>query len=106
MNLNILGVSEILNPTWDIHFENVSVKSGSVTAPTPTIDTDQTTVSYSVTLNTPGDYFEFTSTAPLSSPHAVFYGSCKIEADNDGVKDIRIPTFQMSVDEAYPRLIN
>ena len=59
-NLNILGVSEILNPTWDIHFENVSVKSGSVTAPTPTIDTDQTTVSYSVTLNTPGDYFEFT----------------------------------------------
>ena len=59
-NLNILGVSEILNPTWDIHFENVQVKSGSVTAPTPTIDTDQTTVSYSVTLNTPGDYFEFT----------------------------------------------
>lgn len=54
----------------------------------------------------PGEYFEFTSTAPLSSPHAVFYGSCKIEADNDGVKDIRIPTFQMSVDEAYPHLVN
>ena len=59
-NLNILGVAGILNPTWDIHFENVQVKSGSVTAPTPTIDTNKTTVSYSVTLNTPGDFYEFT----------------------------------------------
>ena len=59
-NLNILGVAGILNPTWDIHFENVQVKSGSVTSPTPTIDTNKTTVSYSVTLNTPGDFYEFT----------------------------------------------
>ena len=59
-NLNILGVANILNPTWDIHFENVQVKSGSVTAPTPAIDSNQTTVSYSVTLNTPGDFYEFT----------------------------------------------
>ena len=59
-NLNILGVAGILNPTWDIHFENVVVKTGSVTAPTPTIDSNQTTVSYSVTLNTPGDFYEFT----------------------------------------------
>ena len=59
-NLNILGVAGILNPTWNIHFENVVVKTGSVTAPTPSIDSNQTTVSYSVTLNTPGDFYEFT----------------------------------------------
>ena len=59
-NLNIVGAGTINNPTWDIHWENVSVKSGSVTASTPAIDTAKTTVSYSVTLNLPGDYFEFT----------------------------------------------
>jgi len=48
----------------------------------------------------PGEYFEFTSTAPLTSANAVFYGSCKIKAANDEIKDIRIPTFEMSVNEA------
>ena len=59
-NLNILGSSQISAPTWDIHWENVSVKSGSVSAQTPTIDTNKTTVNYSVTLTIPGEYFEFT----------------------------------------------
>ena len=59
-NLNIVGASTINNSTWDIHWENVSVKSGSVTASTPTIDTAKTTVNYSVTLTIPGDYYEFT----------------------------------------------
>lgn len=45
----------------------------------------------------PGEMFEFTSTAPLNSANAVFYGSCKIKAANDEVKDIKIPTFEMSV---------
>ena len=59
-NLNILGASQISAPTWNIHWENVSVKSGSVTAQTPTIDTNKTTVNYSVTLTIPGEYYEFT----------------------------------------------
>jgi len=45
----------------------------------------------------PGEMFEFTSTAPLDSANAVFYGSCKIKAANNEVKDIKIPTFEMSV---------
>jgi len=45
----------------------------------------------------PGEMFEFSSTAPLSSENAVFYGSCKIKAANDEVKEIKIPTFEMSV---------
>ena len=59
-NLNIVGAGTINNPTWDIHWENVSVKTGSVSASTPTIDTAKTTVNYSVTLTIPGDYYEFT----------------------------------------------
>ena len=58
--LNITGTSTINNPTWDIHWENVEVKTGSVSATTPTIDTNKTTVNYSVTLTIPGEYYEFT----------------------------------------------
>ena len=59
-NLNIVGSSQINAPTWDIHWENVVVKQGSVSAATPTIDTTKMTVNYSVTLTIPGDYYEFT----------------------------------------------
>ena len=59
-NLNIVGSSQISAPTWDIHWENVSVKSGSVSAATPTIDTNKTTVNYTVTFTIPGEYYEFT----------------------------------------------
>ena len=59
-NLNIVGAGTINNPTWDIHWENVVVKSGSVSASTPTIDSNKTTVNYSVTFTIPGEYYEFT----------------------------------------------
>lgn len=45
----------------------------------------------------PGEYFEFTSTAPLSSPYAVFYGSCRIKTEGqDKLKEVKIPTFAMT----------
>ena len=59
-NLNIVGTTVVKDNKWDIYFDNVQVRTGSVTASTPAIDTAKTTVSYSVTLNLPGDYFEFT----------------------------------------------
>ena len=59
-NLNINGISNINNVNWDIHWENVQVNNGSVVADTPTIDANKTTVSFNVTLNKPGDYYEFT----------------------------------------------
>ncbi len=43
----------------------------------------------------PGEFFEFTSEAPLKSPCAVFYGSCKILADGHQ-SEIKIPTFNFS----------
>ena len=46
----------------------------------------------------PGEYFEFTSEAPLNVPNAVFYGSCKVLSEGQKkVKEIRIPTFSLSV---------
>ena len=59
-NLNINGTASINNPTWNVHWANVQVTNGSVSASTPTIDSAQTTVTYSVVLNLPGDYYEFT----------------------------------------------
>lgn len=45
----------------------------------------------------PGECFEFTSTAPINSPEAVFYGSCKIMTEGQKqAKDVRIPTFLMA----------
>ncbi|MBR2678974.1 MAG: hypothetical protein IKE63_06110, partial [Bacilli bacterium] len=59
-NLNINGTANMGAPTWNIHWANVQVKEGSVSASTPTINSAQTTVTYSVVLNVPGDYYEFT----------------------------------------------
>ena len=63
-NLDITGIASLSNPTWNIHWENVQVAEGSVTGDNvvtaPTIDSDLTTVNYSVVLNLPGDYYEFT----------------------------------------------
>ena len=58
--LNINGTANINSANWSVYWNNVQVKAGSVTAPTPTIDSDKTTVSYTVTLAQPGDYYEFT----------------------------------------------
>lgn len=53
----------------------------------------------------PGEMFEFSSTAPLSSANAVFYGSCKIKAANDEIKNIKMPTFEMSINNDI-RMVN
>lgn len=53
----------------------------------------------------PGEVFEFSSTAPLSSANAVFYGSCKIKAANDEIKNIKMPTFEMSINNDI-RMVN
>ncbi len=60
-NLNISGTGTINKPTWDVHWSNINVTSGSVTPVTAaTISNDGLTVTYAITLSTPGDYYEFT----------------------------------------------
>ena len=59
--LTITGNSEVKQNTWDIHFENVQIKNGSVTATKePTLENSNTSVNFSFMLDLPGDYYEFT----------------------------------------------
>ena len=59
--LNINGTSKISSATWDVHFENIQVTSGSVSATrAASLDTATTTIDYNVDLTKPGDFYEFT----------------------------------------------
>ena len=58
--LTITGTSAIKQNTWDLHFDNVRVKKGSVTAvKEPTIDNSRLSIDFSAVLNVPGDFYEF-----------------------------------------------
>lgn len=58
--LNITGNSNIEKATWDLHFENIKVKDGSVVAEKePEIDESLLSLDFSVLLNLPGDFYEF-----------------------------------------------
>ena len=63
-NLNINGNSKIFNSTWDIHFNNIRVTPGSVAIGTGDYaakvdENDNTNVNFTITLDKPGDYYEF-----------------------------------------------
>ncbi len=58
-NLSIDGTSNVKSARWDVHFENIQVKDGSVAAETPIIS-NQTTINFSAVLENPGDFYEFT----------------------------------------------
>ena len=67
-SLLITGTSKIKESNWDVHFESINIKEGSVeidendsSLKRATIDsTNKTRVEYSVLLNKPGDFYEFT----------------------------------------------
>ena len=56
----------------------------------------------------PGEYYEFSSVAPISTPSAVFYGSCKVVKESRGVmEDVRVPTFLLgAAPEEISRAMN
>ena len=56
--LNINGTAQVMDASWDIHFGNIKVDSGSVTSAIPVVD--KTSVSFVADLNNPGDYYMFT----------------------------------------------
>ena len=61
-NLSITGATEIAANTWDIHFDNLVVSEGSVTATNPAIISplNNTSITYSVLLSRPKQFYEFT----------------------------------------------
>ena len=82
-NLTINGSSSIKNASWDIYWDNVVVSSGSVSASTPVIDTNKTTVTYDITLTNPGDFYEFT-----------------VDAKNDGTIDAMIDSISFKLNNS------
>ena len=59
--LNINGKSTVQKNTWDVHFENIQVKEGSVTATVDPVISNNTSISnFEITLDKPGDFYEFT----------------------------------------------
>ena len=62
-NLKIDGTLNVSRTSWDVHFENVNITTGSVTAnPAPTSDNTTTTeMAYTINFTKPGDFFEFTT---------------------------------------------
>ena len=60
-DLIINGTSKIQENTWDVHFENIQVASGSVTtSASPTISDNTTISSVNLPLEKTGDFYEFT----------------------------------------------
>ena len=59
VTLTISGSAEVAASTWDVHLDNVKVTNGSVSGNVPTI-TSAISASFSTTLTTPGDFYEFT----------------------------------------------
>lgn len=59
-NLAVTGITNISKNTWNVHFENINVTTGSVAGGTSTIQDDSAVVNFQVPLNTPGDFYEFT----------------------------------------------
>ena len=78
-DLNINGSSKIVGATWDVHFANLNVTSGSVTAEIEASITDTTTVGFAATLENPNDYYEFT-----------------VDVVNNGTMDAMIDSFNIS----------
>ena len=82
-NLGLTGTSTINNPTWDVHWNNVQIKSGSVTGEKVTTAaniTNPTTVEFAVKLDSPGEYYEF-----------------EVDAVNEGSIDAMIGTISNKV---------
>ncbi len=77
-NLNINGTANVTAAKWDVHFTNLSVTEGSVTATTPANITSATTVEFAATLENPGDYYEFS-----------------VDVTNQGTMDAMIDSFSL-----------
>ena len=63
--LSINGTANVASTSWNVYFTNIQTTNGSVTGTNvttePTIlETNTTSLSYVVTLDKPGDFYEFT----------------------------------------------
>ena len=97
--LKIDGTYNVSRTKWDIHFENVQVKSGSVEAnPVPiTNNVDTTEMSYAIHFTQPGDYYEFNVDIVNGGTIDAMIDSIENNAYSaDGNTKIEMPTYLKS----------
>ena len=59
-SFNINGRSTISKNTWDVYFDNIQVKAGSVVASVEPAVSNKTTISnFKILLAKPGDFYQF-----------------------------------------------
>ena len=58
--LSIKGQTTIAKASWDVHFENIVKVDGNVGNSSATITNNATLVNFNVSLENPGDFYEFT----------------------------------------------
>lgn len=58
-NLNILSNVTFLPQSFNIYFDNLQVNQNSSNLDNPTLSNDDTTVTFTSTINEPGDFYEF-----------------------------------------------
>lgn len=57
--LDISGSADVVASSWNVHFDNVKVISGSTTTDAPILE-NASSLKFNTTLNIPGDFYEFT----------------------------------------------
>lgn len=82
-NLKIEGLATVTKQTWNVYFDNLVVTEGSVTPTTAATLSGEypTTVNYSVSLENPGDFYEFT-----------------VDVVNDGTMDAMVESVSITDD--------
>ena len=58
-SLKLNAIASVDKMTWDVHLENVVVRSGSVSTNSPTLNNEKTGVTFSVSFKQPNEYYEF-----------------------------------------------
>ena len=94
--LKVDGTVNIDKATWDVHFENVEITEGSVTAnPAPTSNNvDTTEISYTINFTKPGDFFEFTVDMVNKGTIDAMVNSVTNKAYNvTGTTEVETPTY-------------
>lgn len=86
-NLTINTIANIGKATWDVHFENIVKNENNVTATVEPTISNQTEINYSVNLEKPGDFYEFTV-------DVVNNGTLNAVIDTDGVENTTLTTEQ------------
>ena len=93
--LNINGTTHVAGATWDVHFENYQRTNNSTVTPTTAPDTSSntTSVSYEVTLNNPGDIYEFTLDVVNSGTVDVMIESFSSKLNNTEITSSNLPGY-------------